>query len=197
MHNKFLGAILISSSIALSGCAGFKANTLKPVDDSKFVKNSNTKTKIFTRWEFESSSIAKNDQANAMLVAMHKKYFEDALRGSNCCQTVESPAEADLVVDGKTYDENSRAAIIPAMITGFSLFTIPSWATATIHISATAKSEGLSKSYDLQDSMKMVQWLPMIFAMPFADNPIKAEKQVIENTYKTLVMNMQDDGLIK
>jgi hypothetical protein len=74
---------------------------------------------------------------------------------------------------------------------------IPSWATIDVHITAAAKNGGKTQSYDLKDSMTMVTWLPMLFVMPFAENPIKYEKQMTENVFNTLVVKIKADGLLK
>lgn len=195
MYKHVLMAGLAGAMLLSSGCVAFKAHTL-PAVDFTHVAPAPVKTKVFSRWQIETRSALANDQARAMAAAMHKKYFDDAIKASACCVLVEGPADADMVVDGTAHDENNPAALIPAVITGFSLFVIPSWATATIHISATATRGEASKHYDLTDSMKLVQWLPMIFAMPFADNPIRGGRELDENTYRNLIRKMRIDHLL-
>jgi hypothetical protein len=185
------GAVLI-----LSGCAGFPANKLSPVSAQDLRSTSPTKTKVFSRWVGDPVTMT-NEQARVMAAALNKKNFDEALKASDCCTVVEGPNEADLVVDGTVYNDNSSAALIPAVITGLSLYTIPSWVTANVHISAVAKNGSKSHSYDLQDGMTMVQWLPMLFVLPFADNPFKAEKKITENLFNTLVVKIKTDGLLK
>ena len=194
MYKKLIAASAVSASVAFSGCAAFRANDLPAVDKAEVAVKSATKTKVFSRWSIESDSSLVNDQTRAAAGAIHKNYFDAALKESDCCIVVEGPTEADIVVNGKAINENNPAAVIPAFITGFSLFTIPSWATVTIHIQAEAKSGLMSRNYDLSDSITMVNWLPMIFVLPFADNPISAGKAVDENTYRTLVLKMKQDG---
>jgi len=194
MHQKFLGLALVCA--AVTGCAAFPGNNLPQVGSDALLVSPAKKTRVFSRWSVESQSSTLNEQVKIAQAALSKKAFDDALSNSGCCQIVEGPAEADLVVDGRAFNESNPAAMIPAFITGLSLYTIPSWVTARVHISAEAKRGLAARSYELQDSMTMVQWLPMIFAMPFSDNPIKAEKQMAENTYNTLVLKMKDDGLL-
>lgn len=196
MYKKVLSSVIISASILMVGCAGFKENNLPQVkaDDLHFA--STKKTKVYSRWVVETKSSSANEQAKAMVAALHKKYFDDAIQSADCCLLVEGPADADVVVDGKMFDESNPAALIPAFITGLSLYTIPSWVTSKVHIAAAVKSKTASQSYELNDSMTMVQWLPMIVALPFKGSPIKAEKEVNENTYKNLVLKMKNDGLL-
>lgn len=187
----------LSGAIALlSGCAGFPANKLSPVSAQDLRSTSTTKTKVFSRWVADPAT-STNEQASVAIAALNKKHFDDALKASECCTIVEGPNEADLVVDGTAYNDNSSAALIPAVITGLSLYTIPSWVTANVHISAVAKNGGTSRSYELKDGMTMVQWLPMLFVLPFADNPFTAEKKITENLFNTLVVKIKSDGLLK
>ena len=48
----------------------------------------------------------------------------------------------------------------------------------------------------MSDSATMVMWLPMLLAMPFSDNPMKVERDIYQNTYRTLVARMKNDGLL-
>lgn len=195
MFKYVLAAAVAGSVVLSSGCVAFRADKLPAVDFTS-VAPAPTKTKVFSRWRIETKSSLANDQAKAMAAALHKKYFDDAVAASSCCVLVEGPEGADLVVDGVAHDENNPAVMIPAFITGFSMFIIPSWATATIHISADASRDGQVRQYDFTDSATMVQWLPMIFAMPFVDNPITAGRKLDENTYRNLVRQMRVDGLL-
>lgn len=194
MFQKVSLTALSAAVLLLSGCAGFPANNLQKVSVQDLRSTSATKTKVFSRWTSEGTL---NDQAQVAIAAINKKHFDDALATASCCTVVESPEAADLVVTGTAINENNPAAIIPAVITGLSLYTIPSWVTANVHITATAKNGSLSRSYDLKDSMTMVQWLPMLFVMPFADNPITAEKDMAANVFNTLVLKIKADGLLK
>lgn len=184
-------------TLMMSGCAGFKANNLPVVAPSELTFDSGHKTKVFSRWSLETKSTLVNEQMKAAGAAVHKKYFEDAINNSGCCVLVEGPTEAEVIVDGKAIAENNPAAMIPAVITGLSLFTIPSWVTATNHIKVEAKKAGQAKTYDLKDSMTMVQWLPMIVAMPFRESPLKAGKALDENVHSNLLVGMKEDGILQ
>lgn len=195
MHRNILAAAITSAALLSSGCVALKASKL-PQASALGIKASEQKTKVFSRWHIDTQSSLANDQVKVMGAAVHKKYFDDAIRASLCCVLVEGPGEADVVLDGVAHDENNPAAMIPAFITGFSLFTIPSWMTATVHITADAKRGEITKRYDLSDSVTMAAWLPLILAMPFMDLPITAGKQVDENTYRNLVLQLRADSLL-
>lgn len=184
-------------SLAITGCASFRSYSLPVVAPSDIAFNSTQKPKVFSRWSIETNSKMTNDQMKAAGAAVHKKYFDDAITKSGCCILVEGPTEADIVVDGKAVAENNPAAMIPAFITGFSLYTIPSWVTVKAHIKVEAKKASQTKKYALQDSMTMVQWLPLVVLMPFKNNPIKEGKAVDENVYNNLIYRMKRDGLLQ
>jgi len=196
MRHRLLTAALLTTITITSGCAGFRANNLPVVSAADLQSNATTKTKIYSRWTLQSNSSLMNENVKVAAAAINKKMFEQAIKESGCCEIVESAKEADVVVDGININENNAAAILPAFITGFSLYAIPSWVTAKVHITAQATRGETTKSYDLQDSMTMVQWLPMIFVMPVKGNAIKMGKEVDENTYKTLVVRLKADGLV-
>jgi hypothetical protein len=182
-----------SGALLLSGCAGFRARQLPEVAAQDLRATPAVKTKVYSNWVMGNDG-PQNAQA---LLKNSKTQFEKALERSDCCTVVNAAAEADVVVEGKVFDEQSQLAMIPALITGFSLYAIPSWVTANVHLTATAKRGDTLRSYELQDKMTMVQWLPMIVVLPFTGNPIKAETQMVENAYNNLVVNIKKDGLIR
>lgn len=196
MYPKILTTAALTAMLMVSGCAAFKANQLPTVTAKDLGTPAETKTKVFSRWNVQSNSSLLNEQGKAAVAAIQKKNFEMALNSSGCCVIVEGPTEADVVINGTSFAENNPAAMIPAFITGLSLYTIPSWVTAKIHLGAEVKKGETTRNYDVQDSMTMVQWLPMIFAMPFKGSALKTAKEVDENTHKSLVLKIKQDGLI-
>jgi len=112
------------------------------------------------------------EASKAAAAAIGKQNFEKVLAATNCCVIVDSRNEADVVIDGMIYGEGNPAAMIPAFITGLSLYTIPSWVTGKPHVSASVKQGETVREYDFRDEMTMVQWLPLILAMPFREHPL-------------------------
>jgi hypothetical protein len=103
--------------------------------------------------------------------------------------------EAELSLSVTIKNSGNPAALIPAMITGFSLYTIPSWATDKFVVTAVAKNkDGNSKQYVLEDTTILVQWLPMIFVFPIKNFSVIPE--VRKNMYRNIIMQMKNDGLI-
>jgi len=192
-----LVAVLVFAQIA--GCAGFRAKNLPEVEQRSLKTSVNSKTKVYNDWKIKTkNSSSVSAEALSKAEQEFKKKFEAALLSTECCVVAASEAEADVVVKAVSHDENSRAAMIPAFITGFSGFIIPSWATAHVHFTATAnyvEKADTKFEYDVSDSMTMVQWLPMIFAFPFA-NPFSSGKDMETNAYNNLILAMQKDGVI-
>jgi hypothetical protein len=180
----------------LQGCAGFKGNQLAEVEpaDLKVAQNSNIK--IYDSWTFESTNGFVNKNVQETLAEKHKKSFEDAIKSADCCIVVNDPSQADLIVTGRAINESNAAAMIPALITGFSLYTIPSWATSKVHLVVEVKQNGKKLDYDLKDHATLVQWLPMMFVFPFA-NPFTMEQEVAENAHRTLVAKLIQEGALQ
>ena len=90
---------------------------------------------------------------------------------------------------------NPAAAATSGFITGFSLFTIPGFATDHYKLTATARTaSGKSRQYVLEDRVTTVFWLPLIIATPFA-SPTSVYPKVQENMYRNLIVNMERDGI--
>jgi hypothetical protein len=192
-HKLALAAL--SGAMLLSGCAGFRANQLGDANKLALKSSAPVKTKVFSRWHMAAGTKG-DDSALNLLAAMGKKHFEDALRTADCCVLVESLNEADLVVDGTVYNDVDPMAWLPAVITGFSLYTIPSWVTDKVHVAATATKGDTRKTYELKDQMTLVQWLPMLVALPFTGNPFRNGAEMNDNLYQHLVLRIKQDGLM-
>jgi len=102
---------------------------------------------------------------------------------------------ADIKIDVTMTNTGSSAAMIPAFITGLSLYTIPSWATDNFDVIATVESKnGQKKEYTLSDSTTLVQWLPMIFVYPMKGLDVIPE--VRKNMYRNLLSKIKADGFL-
>ncbi len=103
--------------------------------------------------------------------------------------------EADISLSVTIKNTGTPAAMIPAIITGLSLYTIPSWATDNFEVTALARNRrGYSKEYTLSDSTTLVQWLPMLFVFPVKNFSVIPE--VRKNIYRNILSQMKIDGFI-
>lgn len=122
--------------------------------------------------------------------------FVRAVRITECCVVTTDETDSDLQVRVIATRYENPAALIPAVITGISLYTIPSFATVTYTFEVSvANKQNKQSSYKIEDSWALVQWLPMMFARPFAA-PSDADESVIRNMYKHLLHKLHEDGFI-
>jgi len=184
--------------VFLSNCIFVKKNNVPAIHDDRLKTSSTKKSKIFLDWNYSTNiSLNQNQDAIEKTKYIHNKLFSDVINESGCCDIVYKRDEADIIVNGGFYDESSNAGIYFAYLTGFSLYTIPSWININMKVKANVKKGNVTKEYVLKDSMFMAQWLPFILAMPFNGNPIKKETEVNKNLYKNLLIGMENDKIIK
>lgn len=181
-------------SASLFGCAVFRSNDLPEV--GTLPGPAATAKKPTVGYEFASVvDMGGKRPSHENLRAAQEKEFVDTLRESGYFTTVEKGSGKDLSIAVALVDSGDPAALVGAFITGFSLYTIPSWLTNTFE--ATCKvttADGKTRDYILRDSAVMVQWLPMMFVFPF--KPITGLEDLRKNLYKNLIIKMQEDGLL-
>lgn len=100
---------------------------------------------------------------------------------------------ADVSIDVTLTNTGNPAAMVPAVITGLSLYIIPSWATDNFNLVAkVARKDGLEKEYTLADSATIVQWLPMMFVFPAKNFSVFPELR--KNMFRKVLSDMENDG---
>lgn len=189
-------ACALSAGLMLSGCAGFRANQLGPVNQAALNSPTPQQTKVYSSWHMAAGSRG-DATANTILSAMSKQHFEEALQKAHCCVLVDSRNQADLVVEGTVHNDVDPLAWLPAVITGFSLYLIPSWLTDKVHIEVIANPGATQRTYELRDQMTMVQWLPMLVVLPFTGNPVRTGQAMNDAVFQHLVVRIKQDGLLR
>lgn len=188
---NFLSSFVIF--FLLSGCIGIRSG--KVADASvKISPSSAKKMRIYAKIIYSSSFPAGK---KAAVEVVHKKLFSDAIQETNCCIITNDQSSSDVVLEGSFLNESSGLALIFAVITGYTLYTIPSWINAKSRITAIVTVGKTQKLYNISDSSLMVQWLPFVLAMPFRENPIKMEQKMNVNLYRNFVSQMRQDGIIQ
>ncbi|HET8870385.1 MAG TPA: hypothetical protein VFM48_08065 [Aquabacterium sp.] len=183
-------------ALALPGCAAFRGEKLAKVDSTQLeVPHGATKLKVFARWTSDVLVDPVPEKALQAGAELSKKSFEDAIAASDCCTFVDQESQADLLVDGIRYIKRDNLTAAPALLTGLTLYLIPSWETTPFKVSVRAQKGMDMRVYELEDSVTTIQWLPFILAMPFAD-PLTVSSAVENNVYQTLVLKMKADGLL-
>lgn len=187
---------LAVAAVTLQGCAAFRGEKLPKVDATQLeVTQGSNKLKVFARWTSDALVDPVPDKALQVGSELSKKSFEDAIAASHCCTFVDQEAQADLLVDGIRYIKTDKLTAAPVLLTGLTLYLIPSWETTPFKVSVRVQKGMDMRVYELEDSVTTIQWLPFILAMPFAD-PLTVSSAVESNVYKTLVLKMKADGLL-
>lgn len=190
---KTLTLLILLTSIA--SCISVRSNKYSAIKPEELKVSSTKKSKIFIDWGFHSSFFSQTKQ-NVIdkLKSDQKRILSDVIKDSDCCEIVNEKDEANIFINGAFHNETSDTGMVFAMITGFSLYTIPSWMNVKMRISAKAQNGKISKEYNLDDSMLFAQWLPFIVVPIFAGNQTTVEAEVNKNLYKTLISQMKKDG---
>jgi hypothetical protein len=183
--------------ILLSGCISFKSNKYPEIKSEDLKVSSAKKSKIFINSGFVSNMYGQ-DARNVVDKAKsdNKEMFGEMIIGSGCCDLVKDKDDASIVIDTTFYNDSSSLGLVGALLTGFSMYTIPSWMNSKMRISAKVSTGKVVNSYDVEDSALMIQWLPLILAMPFKTNPVKMEAEMNRNLYRHLLLKMQKDGVL-
>ena len=189
--NKLVKVITMAITYSLlSSCVIFKGNNIKKIDAQQIDLDSYKKKKVYVKWEFDflpagHSNLTYEDRA--ML-------FEKVLNESNCCELVKKKVEADLIFEGRAYDQRNPARLVGFMLSSFTAYIIPSWHVAKIFVTIDAK-DGKKRlhHYEAADSMTTVIWLPLVVATPFAYNFDKTQREILENSLRSILSQMKND----
>lgn len=177
---KILKMITAAFIFLLSGCAVFQGNEIS--DDHVIVPNSNWENKTIT-YNIEGNVEEKNEEYLKEIAGKYGYQLQWGHAKSNGTPHLEI---------NFSYKRNG-AAVIPAFITGLSLYTIPSWQTQKYELKANLTDrKNIDYSYKSNDHTRLVQWLPMIFAFPFA-MPFTAHETLTERMYADLMYKMNQD----
>lgn len=181
-------SIFIAFSM-LSCCVIFKGNNLAKIDPSQISGTSSKKKKIYVHWDFDFLPMAYSK----MTYDDRSRLFEKILEESSCCELVKKKAEADIIFEGKAYDQRNPARFVGFFVSAATIHIIPSWHEAKILISANVKNEKQTHRYEVNDSMTTAIWLPFIVATPFAYDFDKTHKEILENSFRSLLLQMKSD----
>jgi hypothetical protein len=190
--NKFK-KIIISTQVffLLNGCVIFKGNNLQKIELNQLEESSTRKKKIYVHWEMDFFPIAHSN----INYVDREVLFKQALKDSKCCELVKKKSEADLIFEGKAYDQRNPARFVGFLISAFTAYIIPSWHVAKIFVTAEVKEGEKTFHYEVADSMTTVIWLPLVIATPFAYNFDKTHKDILENSYRSVLLKMKNDLL--
>jgi hypothetical protein len=186
---------LLAIGMSLPGCAIFRHQDLPEV--KSFPSLAPGVKKPTASYEFASAVEIGNRRPHPEKIrAELESEFVQVLQESGYLATLEKGSSGkDISIRVDLLNSGDPAALVPAFITGFSLFTIPSWATDNLEASCkVSTADGKTHEYKLKDSTTIVQWLPMMFVFPF--KPFTGVAETRKNIYKNLIIKMQEDGIL-
>ncbi len=170
----------------MTGCAGFQSNQISFISPD---------TNAVVKPEIITYSITKDSTYGALGI------FDDALiseMNSYGWKLRQNPAAKNGVSHLQIGLSLSKdpAALLPAMLTGLSLYLIPSWETSNYKLTANfLDANGDEHYYEFRDKTVLVQWLPMLLAFPFA-YPFSTEEELIKKMYNNLAYKISKDRTI-
>lgn len=180
--------------IMFTGCISFPKNQL-PIAD--LPKPSEEDKKPTVTYSFTSGFdwIEKREH-NQMVNDELAKEFAEVLKETGYFGAIDRAGDGDLNMRVRLVIKDNPLAIIPATITGFTLFIIPSWTTTHYHITVVVQDGNKKEfNYQLSDAVKNIAWLPLVVAMPFM-YPKNVTKEIRKNIWRNLILKMQADGLL-
>ena len=188
--------LILMACMSFMGCASFSRHNLPEVGEFPQLSPEAKKPTATVGFSSEMDLFGKQAHPENARAALEAEFVE-ILRGSGYFATVEKGTGGkDLALTVHLVDSGSPAAMVPAMLTGLSLYVIPSWATDRYEILCKEKAhDGKQHEYKLEDSATLVQWLPMVLAFPF-NMPTKVPVGLRKNMYKNVILKMQEDGVL-
>jgi hypothetical protein len=177
-----------------TGCAMFPGNMIPPAGPYKPLPEGATKSRAVYTFSAGFDMLGSVEQEGEARVLLQSE-FTDAFYQSGYFDTLSSGGDGDMIIRARLVNSGTPLALCPAVLTGLSLYVIPSWVTDLYEVTVTVvPRDGKERFYQYSDSSKLVQWLPMIFAFPTHD-PVSVSKEVRINIWKTVAIKMRDDGL--
>ncbi len=187
MKNK----LMLIAALLLTSCISVKHHQVPEIKNSDLQFSSAKKTKIFITWKADSHMPISDKSFSKT----QEKILREVIAKLDCCEIVYDQKDAKVIIDGRLSNQSEPLALAASLLTGASLYIIPSWMNIKQHISATVIKNKKTYNYNLDDSSLFAQWLFFIFAMPFRENPMGTESKVTENLYRNLFLQMKNDGL--
>lgn len=189
-----VAALVFVTSLVSTGCASFKQNRLPEINGFAAAPAGSVKPSATYSFAYTYKIVGEGQGPENARVALSQEFAHVLRESAQFANVSEAASGGDMHIDAHLHNYGNPAALIPAFITGFSFFTIPSWATDRWRLTATVNTpSGDQRSYTLEDSHVLVQWLPMIVATPFKF-PGQVIPEVRRNIYRNLVKTMRDNG---
>ena len=189
------GVAILAFAMSLSGCAFFKGDnipetTLAPPEQAEAMRPSVhydvNATQIMSVGASHGEKFQQLVDQELAKILKESNYFSAVVKDGR---------DADINLSVTFTDTTGPGVMIGGIISGLTLWTIPTWLTECYELKAVVKTKNnQTKAYEMSDSFTMVSWLPMILLAPVKN--ITTITDVRENMYRNLFMHMKDDGLL-
>ncbi|MHB8138282.1 MAG: hypothetical protein ACYDGO_07815 [Smithellaceae bacterium] len=179
--------------LIIQGCASFPGNKLQQV--SSFPPLTEVEKQKTVSYALAAEIDLFGKVNNPLSRSIAENELADVVRESGYFTAWGSGINGEVAINAKFVNSGNPAAMIPAFITGLTLYIVPSWATDTFTLTAKVKTQdGKEYSYELEDTSTLVQWLPMVFV---PGSMIEVPLSVRKNIWKNLILKMRQDGVFK
>ncbi len=189
---------IVLCALTFTGCApAFQGHKLPPLSSLQPPSAEARKPSIAVSLQVSAGKTPKlsDDIHDSELTQMRLEFF-DILRQSGYFSSVSSEGQGELNMAVQLVA--TRKSSLPLKVLSIvSLFIIPAFDTDQYRVSAKVTlADGTSRDYTLTDSVTTVYGFLMIPVGLFkADRPIVTPR-VRMNIWKTLILKMQQDGLL-
>lgn len=187
--------IAIIALLLFTSCASFPGNKLPVVGGFQPLPDGPVKPTAAYSFSSGVDLFEKQEHVESVRIVLEHEFI-DVLNESGYFASLTPGNQAEIIIQARLVNSGTPAVIIPAIITGLSLYTIPSWATDNYDVTAKVTTpDGKEHTYQLTDSITSYQWLPLIVIAPF-NTAGNVSKEVRQNIWKNLILNMQQDGIL-
>lgn len=186
------------TSMVLVGCASFSGNTLPPAPaypDVELDRKPSLSVQVEFR-QFMNGTPVTLFRGTAE--RSHAKRLAKILEESSYFSSVSVGTDAaDLTLDVKLRDEGSGSMGM-AVLTGLTLYLVPSFATDTwiAEATVTVPATGRAEDFHVEEFVTQWQQIFLLPVMPFKSTPM-VNSQVQGQIWKTLVGEIAASGLIE
>lgn len=203
--------LLVVSSSLVWGCIAFRGNELEPVESPPVVDGEGVKPSVSITWERRyafrgkeeerlgnpGGELVEIDQVELLEVLRESSYFSTVF-GANDYLTPEEHESIDLAMSVELVRLDSEAAEVAGyVIARLTAFVIPFWTTRSYRVdSRVERAGGEVYEYQVEDSVTEVYWIPLGVVAPFFTSFPQLASDVRKNIYRTLLVRMEQDGLL-
>ncbi len=190
------GLLILLLVFLFAGCASFSKNRLPEVKTLPPPTSGTSKPVVSFSFSSYVDNILWGQETNRNFESRLREEFFSVLNDSGWfSHIVAGVYQGDIHIDLQVIKTDNPAALLPAAVTAFSLYIIPSWETNYYIIKAKVRANNEVCAYKLDDAMVTVRWLPLLVSLPLKHGSCVA-REIRKNMWKNLICAMKEDGLL-